>query len=222
MRSLVIGVILGLIVLMAPGRPAAAGTHVTKRKQGALKAAPAKTPARSAGQSQAAVQQILENIVTSIWTHADYYWHEGRYEDHVAICRFMMRADPGFPESYSAGGWLLENLGRNDEALAVYREGARRLPNDWRPLHDLGYFYFKQQRYPEAIETLQKATTLQPPTFVWHVLAHSYEKSGDIARSVETWRRCLELHPNDGAAGHNLRRLEGQRESDSADATEPE
>lgn len=150
----------------------------------------------------------MEEAIDTVWTHADYYWHEGRYEDHVAICRFMMRADPSFAEAYSSGGWLLENLGRKDEALAVYLEGVRAVPNDWRPLHDLGYFYFQQKRYPEAIETLEKAVGLQPPAFVWHVLAHSYEKAGDKARSIATWRRCLELHPSDGAAGHNLRRLE--------------
>jgi tetratricopeptide (TPR) repeat protein len=136
----------------------------------------------------------------------------------VAICRFMMRADPAFPESYSAGGWLLENLGRKDEALVVYREGVRAVPNDWRPLHDLGYFYFQQKRYPEAIETLEKAASHKPPAFVWHVLAHSFEKSGNVARSIATWRRCLELYPDDGAAGHNLRRLEGRPDAETAAA----
>jgi tetratricopeptide (TPR) repeat protein len=208
MRSLVIGVVLGLIVLPAGAAP------VAKKAQ----ASAAKAPPRSAAQSKALVQHLLDEIVTTVWTHADYYWHEGRYEDHVAICRFMMRADPSFPEAYSSGGWLLENLGRDDEALVIYRAGVQAVPNDWRPLHDLGYFYHKQKRYPEAIENLEKAVALKPPAFVWHVLAHSYEKSGNVARSIATWRRCLELYPEDGAAGHNLRRLEGGRDAETAGA----
>lgn len=216
MRTLVIGAVLGLIVLPAAAAPAARGKASARHVAARSKALP-----RTAAQSRAAVAQIGDAIVSAVWSHADYYWHEGRYEDHVAICRFMMRADPTFPEAYSAGGWLLENLGRNDEALAIYRAGARALPDDWRVLHDLGYFYHQQKRYPEAIEVVEKAVALKPPAFVWHVLAHSYEKSGNVSRSIATWRRCLELHPADGAAGHNLRRLEGRRDSESAGARDP-
>lgn len=207
MRVLVIGVLLGMIALPAAAAPAKKGARAS-----------VKAPARSAAQSRAAVAQMVDNIVTSVWTHADYYWHEGRYEDHVAICRFMMRADPAFPESYSSGGWLLENLGRKEDALEVYRAGVQAVRSDWRPLHDLGYFYYQQKRYPEAVETLEKAIQFKPPAFVWHVLAHGYEKSGDVPRSIATWRRCIEMNPEDGAAGHNLRRLEGRRDAESADA----
>jgi tetratricopeptide (TPR) repeat protein len=213
-------VIVSLALLHPCAHPsgAAPARHAGKAATAGKKPKPARV-SRTAAQSRTVVDAVLNGAIDQVWTHADYYWHEGRYEDHVSICRFMMRADPSFTESYSSGGWLLENLGRNDEALAVYRAAARAVPTNWRPLHDLGYFYYQQKRYPEAIETLEKAVGLSPPAFVWHILAHSYEKSGDRTRSIATWRRCLKLFPEDGAAGHNLRRLEeGERpESTSAD-----
>jgi tetratricopeptide (TPR) repeat protein len=163
---------------------------------------------RTTAQSEAIVEQVLSQVTDRVWTHGDYYWHEGRYEDQVAICRLVRRMDPGYVEAYSSGAWLLENLGRDDDALALYREGAHAVPDDWHTQHDLGYFYYQHKNYPDAIESLKKAVALGPPAYVWHILAHSYEKSGDRERAIATWRRCLELHPDDGAAQHNLRRME--------------
>jgi tetratricopeptide (TPR) repeat protein len=162
---------------------------------------------RTAAQSQALMHNILDNVATQIWDHGDYYWHEGRYEDQAALCMLLTRLDPGFGEAYSSGGWLYENLGRKDEALAVYRAAVLAIPNDWRPWHDLGYFYFQEKRYREAADTLEKAVKLKPEPFVWHIYAHAHEKLGDRERSIAIWQECIALHPNDGAAKHNLRRL---------------
>jgi tetratricopeptide (TPR) repeat protein len=175
-----------------------------------------KSARRSAAQSQAVVSRVLDEVTDLVWTHGDYYWHEGRYEDQVGICRLVRSLDPGYAEAYSSGAWLLENLGRDDEALALYREGARAVPNDWHTHHDLGYFYYQHKRYPEAIESLKKAVALGPPAFVWHILAHSYNKSGDREQAIATWRRCLKLYPDDGAAQANLRRLEERSPPDDA------
>jgi tetratricopeptide (TPR) repeat protein len=198
-------VVLSAVLLTASAEAAAKGTR------------------RSAAQSQAVVGRVLGDVTDLVWTHGDYYWHEGRYEDQVAICRLVRSLDPGYAEAYSSGAWLLENLGRDDEALALYREGARAVPNDWHPHHDLGYFYYQHKRYPEAIESLKKAVALGPPAYVWHMLAHSYDRSGDREQAIATWRRCLKLYPDDGAAQANLRRLEERSPppdaADGADST---
>ena len=55
------------------------------------------------------------------------------------------------------------------------------VPNDWHTQHDLGYFYYQHKRYADAIDSLKKAVTLDPPAYVWHILAHSYEKSRALA-----------------------------------------
>jgi tetratricopeptide (TPR) repeat protein len=205
------------VVLMLVPLPAVAAAKKVPRAPSR-----ARKVTRTPVQSRALVDRIVTEIGEQVWTHGDYYWHEGRYEDQVAICRLVSCFDPGYAEAYSSGGWLLENLGRYDDALLVYEEGVRKVPNDWRPLHDLGYFHYQRKRYPQAVEYLEKAVKQNPPSFVWHVLAHSYEKSGNREQSIATWRECVERFPEDGAAQHNLRRMEGPAEPADSAASDPQ
>jgi tetratricopeptide (TPR) repeat protein len=196
-------IVLMLLVTATPASAAASRAPVKKSQA----PSPKQQAKRTAAQSQALVHRVLDTVASQIWEHGDYYWHEGRYEDQAALCMLLTRIDPGFAEAYSSGGWLYENLGRKDEALAVYRAAVVAVPNKWQPLHDLGYFYYQEKRYREAADTLEKAVKLKPEPFVWHIYAHAHEKLGDRERSIAIWQECIALHPNDGAAKHNLRRL---------------
>ena len=37
---------------------------------------------------------ILDNIVDRLWERGDWYWHEGRYEERVALDRLVIRMEP--------------------------------------------------------------------------------------------------------------------------------
>jgi tetratricopeptide (TPR) repeat protein len=196
-------------------RWAMAGTALLVIMARAGAAAPAgKKPA--AGTSRAAkpvpqVEEILDDVVDRLWDRADWYWHEGRYEERVALDRLIIRMEPGFIEPYGTAGWLLESLGRDQEALALYRQAVATVPERWETHHDLAMFYYQHKDYPAAAGEFREAT-LKPnaPGYVWKMLAHAYEHAGDLERAVAAWEGAARVAPNDPAIAVNLRRVQAR------------
>ena len=46
---------------------------------------------------------------------------------------------------YGTAGWLLESLGRDKEALALYRQAAAVAPERWETHQDLGMYYYQHK-----------------------------------------------------------------------------
>src|SRR5438874_1961402 len=109
-------------------------------------------PARPAVKAPAQVDAILDDIVDRLWTRGDWYWHEGRYEERVALDRLVIRMEPRFAEAYGTAGWLLESLGRDQEALALYRQGVTAVPDRWETYQDLGMFLYQHKEYAAAAD----------------------------------------------------------------------
>jgi tetratricopeptide (TPR) repeat protein len=182
---------------------AAAGAAPAGKKQ----EAPTARPARPAPQ----VEEILDDVVDRLWDRADWYWHEGRYEERVAIDRLIIRMEPGFIEPYGTAGWLLESLGRDQDALAMYRQGVATVPERWETHHDLAMFYYQHKQYPEAAAEFRLAAEKpNAPGYVWKMLAHAYEHAGDLQRAVAAWEGAARVAPNDPAVAVNLRRVQAR------------
>ena len=147
-------------------------------------------------------------MVDRLWARGDFYWHEGRYEERVALDRLVIRLQPRFIEPYGTAGWLLELLGRKDEALAMYRQGVAAAPERWETHQDLGMFYYGQKQYGPAAAAFQHAVE-QPgaPAYVWKMRAHALERMGQLQEAVRAWEAAARIAPQDGAIGSNLRRL---------------
>ena len=154
------------------------------------------------------VEEILDDVVDRLWDRADWYWHEGRYEERVAVDRLIIRMEPGFIEPYGTAGWLLESLGRNQEALALYRQAVATVPDRWETHHDLAMFYYEHKEYPAAAREFRQATQ-QPsaPAYVWKMLAHAYERSGALEKAVAAWEAAARVAPDDPAIAVNLSRV---------------
>src|SRR5260370_26826622 len=122
------------------------------------------------------VEEILDDVVDRLWDRADWYWHEGRYEERVAIDRLIIRMEPRFIEPYGTAGWLLESLGRGQEALDLYRQAVAAAPNRWETHQDLGMYYYQHKEYAAAAEDFQRGTQqTAAPVYVGKMLAHAYE-----------------------------------------------
>jgi len=194
-KALKVGPVLGLVVLVLPSGAVAAPRHTPH-------------PALSAGKGASQVNAILGDVIDRLWSRGDWYWHEGRYEERVALDRLVIRMEPRFAEAYGTAGWLLESLGRGEEALALYRQGTTAVPDRWETHQDLGMYLYQHKQYAAAADAFKQATRrAEAPPYTWKMLAHAYERSGALQQAVAAWEEAGRAAPDDGAVAVNLQRV---------------
>ena len=57
-------------------------------------------------------EDIMTDLLDRLWVRGDWYWHEGRYEERVALDLLIIRMQPRFIEAYGTAGWSLKLLER--------------------------------------------------------------------------------------------------------------
>ncbi len=154
--------------------------------------------APTAAQQQRQASGIVSGVVDTLWNQTDTYWHGGDYPRIVALDRIITEADPQFLEAYSNGGWLMDSLGRTQDALAYYTLGTRNNPHAEYAYWNLGFFYFTTAHdYPAAARAFRHAVQ-QPDADLrdWKMLAHSYEKAHDWNLAVSIWEQTRARYPH--------------------------
>ena len=149
-------------------------------------------------QQQLQAQGIISGVVTRLWDQTDVLWHAGDYPRIVAVDRIITEADPKFLEAYSNGGWLMDSLGRTQDAEAYYTLGTRSNPHAEYAFWNLGFFYFNTAHdYPAAARAFRSAVR-QPDADLkdWKMLAHSYEKAQQWDLAVSTWQQARARYPH--------------------------
>jgi tetratricopeptide (TPR) repeat protein len=78
-----------------------------------------------------------------------------------------------------------------DQLVAAY-------PNDERAQFTLGNYYFAQQELDQALAHYKKATEIAPSySQVYNLLGYCYRQKGDYANSEESFKKYVQLIPND-------------------------
>jgi len=169
----------------------------------ALQAAP--KPAQPT-YSQVQVDGICAWTAVHLWDHADEYFHAGDYPRVVALDRIITASEPHFEEAYATGGWLMESLGHLSDAEAYYKQGIANNPDRSYMYYSLGFFYFNTEKdYPKAVKTFERdVKTPDVEVNDWKMLAHSYEKAGQIDQAVSAWKIIKKRYPDAPAVDYNL------------------
>ena len=154
--------------------------------------------APTAAQQQRQAGGIVSGVVDRLWNQTDAYWHGGDYPRIIALDRIITEADPQFLEAYSNGGWLMDSLGRTQDALAYYTLGTRNNPHAEYAYWNLGFFYFNTPHdYPAAARAFRQAVRLPDADLRdWKMLAHSYEKAQQWDLAVSTWQQTRARYPH--------------------------
>ncbi len=78
----------------------------------------------------------------------------------------------------------------------------------------IGYILFENQRYAEAIGFFKLSVQEYPQGayagLSYDYLGKAFEKTGDIKQAIESYRKLLELNPEDSAAAEALKALENK------------
>lgn len=162
-----------------------------------------------------ALAQAQENKVDRVWQalHArlerqnDYWFDKGEFPKTVQLLKFGADFFPTDGELVTNLGWMLENIDRYDEALAVYVRYKNDNPADKDSAWPEANFYFARKAYAKVIPLLEPTISKDPHANSYRTLAHSYERLNMLNDSKRIWETYLKKHPEDLTAKQNLDRV---------------
>jgi len=150
---------------------------------------------------------IHEATVARLRTQIDVWFDRGDYPRLTQCLRYLATAEPGDYEAQTDLGWMLENMERYDEALAVYMRYRKAFPNQPDAAFPEAYFYFTHRAYAKVPPLLEPTLEAHPHPDSFRILAHAYDRLGLLADSKRTWEALIAWHPNDLAAKANLEKV---------------
>jgi tetratricopeptide (TPR) repeat protein len=150
-----------------------------------------------------------------IWTAAhnrhvsqmDRWFEDGDFPRCIQILRVMHELDPADYEITTDLGWMLGNIERKDEELALYQAYRLAYPNDPEAAYPEAEFYYFRKEYDKVPAILESTIAKKPHANSYRILAHSYEKLGKLADSLRVWDVYLALHPEDLMGKNNRDRV---------------
>jgi tetratricopeptide (TPR) repeat protein len=92
-------------------------------------------------------------------------------------------------ESLAAGG-------KYDEAEQLWKQALELTPQNFPALFDLGYLYFKRQKFQLAAPVLRLAVQVRPNDFnALYLLGASRSRMGDVDDALRSWQDALRIQP---------------------------
>jgi tetratricopeptide (TPR) repeat protein len=172
--------------------------------------------AMAVGLVGAAWAQKAPSRISQIWgaaderivTQQDLWFKDGEYPECIQLLKVEAERWPKDYEIWTNLGWMQENVEQWDAALATYVRYRRQNPQDPDAALPEAFYYQRQKLYAKVPELLEPAIKRNCHPNNFRILASSYEKLKMYADSVRVWKAYLARAPNDGAAKHNLQRVE--------------
>ena len=120
----------------------------------------------------------------------------------VAKADAARAGDPGNIDLLLAAARARDLLWQFNDSIALYSEGIRAAPDDFRLYRHRGHRYISTRRFKEAVRDLKKAARLAPASFdVSYHLGLAYYLRGEFARAAAEYGRCLGMADANPAAG---------------------
>jgi tetratricopeptide (TPR) repeat protein len=112
---------------------------------------------------------------------------QGNYRGGIDIARRSLEADPGEPQYQTMLGFFLEQSGYNDEGLAMSLSSLAKDPSSLYTYHAVGHAYQARGDYRDALETFERAASLERyPHLLWH-LAEAQAILGHARMTRDYW-----------------------------------
>ncbi|HEY7542957.1 MAG TPA: hypothetical protein VIF11_22660 [Methylomirabilota bacterium] len=112
---------------------------------------------------------------------------QGNYRGGIDIARRSLEASPDEPQYQTMLGFFLEQSGYNDEGLAVSLRSLAKDPTSLYTYHAVGHAYQARGDYPRALETFERAASLERyPHLLWH-LAEAQALLGHDRMTRDYW-----------------------------------
>ncbi len=121
--------------------------------------------------------------------------YERQNKRHQAIEEFKaaLKFNPEYPDALNSLGYLYAEESINlEEAEGMIKKALIYEPNNAAYIDSLGWIYFKQGRYEEAIQKLEQAVQFLSDPVIYEHLGDVYLKQGNLIKARENWQKSLE------------------------------
>jgi tetratricopeptide (TPR) repeat protein len=134
---------------------------------------------------------------------------ESRYEDAVRLLWKALELNPEYGDARINLALVHQARGRIDDARSELRRAAGDPDARRTAVLQLGLLELQQGNASEAIPSLEEARRTGGETVrVINALGEAYRRAGRTAEAIETWRRSLEIDPEQEALRGTLNALE--------------
>ena len=164
-------------------------------------------PPKTEASSKPPPDELWQEAADVLISESDWWWHQGDFEQVIRCREAALFLDPGDVKNYSGIAWLQWNRGRDNEAIRTLKRGVKAAPSDPDAHFELGFHYYRTNRYAPAEEPLRRAVELGGDHLARRAFAHCLEKLGKLRESLEQWEAIVAARPDDGAARVNLERV---------------
>lgn len=122
--------------------------------------------------------------------------------------RLAIQRKPDYHEALNYLGYIYVEENKNlDEAQILIRKALEIEPDNGAYIDSLGWLYFKQANFKEAIEELEKASSLLKDPVIYDHLGDAYFKINNFENAKLNWQRALELDPHQDKVKKKLEEL---------------
>lgn len=147
-------------------------------------------------------------VVDRVWSNVDGYFHAGDYNRVVALCRVCVASDPDFDEAYSSAAWILWSMGDKPAANTLLKDGVARAKRKWLAEYTFAENLMIRREFKDALPHLISATKYKgAPVIVWKQLAHAYDRTGNLEKSLATWDYIVQNFADEPSAPNNRKRV---------------
>jgi len=136
---------------------------------------------------------------------------KGELEEAVNFYTRSIECHPT-AEAHTFLGWTYSFMGRLDEAIEECHRAIEVDPDFGNPYNDIGAYLIEMGQYDAAIpwfERAMQAKRYESPAFPHLNVGRVYERKGQWAKAIESYKKALTLNPNYALARRSLGRLIG-------------
>lgn len=105
---------------------------------------------------------------------------------------------------------LLEDIGRYDEAIALYRKRLAEAPKEIDPYIRIVQAYTKQRKVDDVVKTWREYRLQEPKNPIsYQAAAEALERGGRLANAIAEWKALLDTRPMGGVASNAMNSIGG-------------
>lgn len=138
---------------------------------------------------------------------ASVYQTMGAFKKAEKYLRKTLAIEPAHEYALNALGYLYAEQGANlDEAEALIKRALQKAPTNGAYLDSLGWVFFKQGRFTEAVTTLENANQQMPDNV--EILMHlgdAYLKNGEPEKARGVWTQAQTIEPDNDEIQERLK-----------------